>query len=76
MRRIDCDEVLREVWSYLDGEIEETRYLEIETHVEECAGCGPRYEFQRRLLSLIQIRCKQGPLPESVRQRLFRLLEE
>lgn len=77
MRRVDCEEVLHEVWSYIDGEIEETRYLEIQAHVEECVGCGPRYEFQRRLLTLIQIRCRQGyHLPESLRQRLFRLLEE
>ncbi len=76
MRRIDCDEVLHEVWGYLDGEIEEARYVEIQAHVEECAGCGPRYEFQRRLMALIQIRCKHGPLPESLKQRLFRLLDE
>ncbi|HEY3248608.1 MAG TPA: mycothiol system anti-sigma-R factor [bacterium] len=75
MRRLRCDEVLHEVWGFLDGEIEETRYVEIQAHVEECEGCGPRYEFQRRLMTLIQIRCKQ-PLPESVRQRLLRLLDE
>lgn len=77
MRPLDCDEVLHVVWSYLDGEIEETRYFEIRAHVEECAGCGPRYEFQRKLMTLIQIRARQGhPLPESVKERLFRLLEE
>ena len=76
MRHIDCEDVLDEVWEFLDGEIEESRYVEIQSHVEECAGCGPRYEFQRALLTIIQIRCTQGPLPESVRRRLFRLLEE
>jgi mycothiol system anti-sigma-R factor len=77
MRHLDCEDVLREVWSYLDGEVEETRFLEIQAHVEECAGCGPRYEFQRRLIMIIQTRARQGyPAPEILRQRLFRLLEE
>jgi len=76
-RHLDCEEVLHEVWSYLDGEVEEERYLQIRSHVEECAGCGPRYEFQRRLMYIIQIRARSGhPVPESLRQRLFRLLEE
>lgn len=77
MRRLDCEDVLREVWNYLDGEVEETRFLEIQAHVEECAGCGPRYEFQRRLITIIQVRAREGyPVPETLRRRLFRLLEE
>lgn len=77
MRHLDCEEVLRAVWSYLDGEVEETRFLEIEAHLEECAGCGPRYEFQRRLITVIHTRAREGhAVPESLRQRLFRLLEE
>lgn len=76
MSEIDCQEVLEMVWSFLDGEIEDTRYLEIRTHVESCSQCGPRYEFQRQVLILIERKCKEGPVPESLKQRLFRLLEE
>jgi len=75
MTELDCEQVLQQVWNYLDGEIDETAYVEIHAHVEECAGCGSRYDFQRRLLALIEEKCREGPMPEELRQRLFRLLD-
>lgn len=76
MTELDCEQVLQMVWQFLDGEIDETRYVEIQVHVTACAECGPRYEFQRRLMDLIQQKCREGPVPVELKQRLFRLLEE
>lgn len=76
MSTLDCEEVLRRVWTYLDGEMDEVQYREIQAHVAACADCGPQFEFQRRLLALIEEKCRAGPIPDSLKQRLFRLLEE
>jgi len=76
MSEIDCEQVLQLVWQFLDGEVDETHYHEIEIHITACAACGPRYEFQRRLLALIEMKCREGPVPGALKQRLFRLLEE
>lgn len=76
MNELDCEQVLQEVWRYLDGEMDEARYREIQAHVADCAGCGPRFEFQHRLLALIQEKCQEGPIPASLKERLFKLLEE
>ncbi|HEU4797958.1 MAG TPA: mycothiol system anti-sigma-R factor [bacterium] len=75
MTEIDCEQVLEQVWSYLDGELEETAYIEIQAHVAECAGCGPKYDFQRKLITLVEQKCSEGPIPVELKQRLFRLLE-
>lgn len=75
MSEVDCEQVLERVWSYLDGEVAEDAYLEIQAHVAECAGCGPKYDFQRRLLDLIERKCKEGPIPAELKLRLFRLLD-
>jgi len=75
MTEIDCEEVLQQVWSYLDGEVDEGAYLEIKAHVSECEGCGSKYEFQRRLMALVEEKCKEGPIPAELKQRLFRLLD-
>jgi len=75
MSEIDCEQVLEQVWSYLDGEVPEEAYLEIQAHVAECEGCGSKYEFQRRLMALVEEKCREGPIPPELRQRLFRLLE-
>lgn len=76
MTELDCEQVLQLVWRFLDGEMDETRYLEIQAHVAACAECGPRYQFQRRLLALVEMKCREGPVPVELKQRLFRLLEE
>lgn len=77
MTEIDCEQVLEQVWTYLDGEMTEAEYLEVRTHVSECEGCGDKYQFQRRLLALIEAKCREGvPMPGELKQRLFRLLEE
>lgn len=77
MTELDCEQVLEQVWTYLDGEVSEVEYLEIRAHVSECEGCGGKYEFQRRLLALIEAKCHEGVhVPGELKQRLFRLLEE
>jgi mycothiol system anti-sigma-R factor len=75
MTEIDCEQVLERVWGYLDGEIAEEAYLEIQAHVAECEGCGSKYDFQRRLFELVERKCKEGPIPSELKERLFRLLE-
>ncbi len=75
MKPIDCDEVLGQVWRFLDGELDEAQVREFQVHIAECGECGSRVEFQRRLLAIIQIKCKAGPVPAHLKQRLFRLLE-
>lgn len=76
MTDLDCEQVLQQVWSYLDGELDDGVYRQIQAHIAHCSGCAPRFEFQRRLLALIEEKCKEGPVPLELKRRLFRLLEE
>jgi len=72
---IDCDDLVEQAWRYLDGELDEIQVREFRAHIAECIECGSRVEFQRRLLEIIEIKCKAEPCPRSLRERLFRLLE-
>lgn len=76
MRELDCDQVLEMVWGYLDGEIDEEEYRGIYVHIKHCDECGPRYEFQRKLMALVERKCKEGPIPTDLKQRLFQLLKD
>jgi len=76
MSELDCEQVLEMVWGYLDGEIDEEQYVGIHMHIEKCGECGPRYEFQRKLMALVERKCKEGPIPSNLKQRLFRLLRD
>jgi anti-sigma factor (TIGR02949 family) len=48
-RFLDCEEVLRVIFAYLDGELEPIGRARVEAHLERCRGCFSRAEFERRL---------------------------
>lgn len=75
MSEIDCDQVLKLVWQFLDGEMDEAHYQEIGAHIAECAHCEQRVSFERRLLILIETKCQEGPVPVELKRRLFKFLE-
>lgn len=75
MSEIDCEQVLQLVWRFLDGEVDEAHYQDIEAHLTECAHCEQRYGFERRLRTLIETKCQEGPVPAELKRRLFKFLE-
>ena len=66
----DCQEVIQQLWEYLDGELPEGDAAEIRLHLAECAHCNPQYEFQLSLLeALVKAHAaREGPQPEFVRR--------
>lgn len=75
MSPCDCEHALKQLGMFLDGELEEVEFQEIQVHVEECIDCGSRVEFHRRLQTLIRIKCKGEPVPSDLKARLFELLD-
>lgn len=63
-----CKEVLADISSYLDGELNSTRCEAIEQHCRDCPSCGALVNDLRQTIGL----CRQAgsmPLPDAVRQR-------
>ena len=44
-----CEAALRLLAEFLDGELGDTRHLEVERHLAACRSCYSRAEFERRL---------------------------
>ena len=64
---IDCHEVMKRLWAYLDGELPETEAHEVSAHMDMCARCYPQYRFQLAFLSAL-VRAHQsgrGPRPRA-----------
>jgi len=53
----DCRQVLRELQGFLDGEDAQSLHLAIERHLNGCAPCMDRAEFQRQVRILIASKC-------------------
>ena len=74
VREIDCDEVMRQLFDYLDGEVDETVEHEMHHHIDECRSCFSRVEFEKTLKDKIRAG-KDKALPDSLQDRVADLMK-
>ena len=70
---MNCKGVIRELSSYLEGDLETTILSDLEVHLNRCEDCRLIVDTTRKT---IEIYCKAEPvpLPEDVRTRLHETL--
>jgi len=71
----DCRHLLGSLSDFLDGDLELDLCAQIERHLAECPDCKVVVDTLQRTVSLYHTATEQDPVPEGVRQRLFRRLE-
>jgi anti-sigma factor (TIGR02949 family) len=71
---IDCEEVLRHLFAYLDCELDDERRQVIHAHIEQCRGCFSRAEFEKRLRSHLRD-VGRATVPPEVERRVRSLLD-
>jgi mycothiol system anti-sigma-R factor len=72
----ECVETLRAIEAFLDGEVETTVAVRIETHIAGCPPCWEKAEFRRRLKVMISSKCSSDRLPADLREKLRQLLDD
>ena len=70
MSPIDCQQVLKEIELYLDGELEGPEHLEM------CAPCMDHSEFKRHVKELLRSRCGCDEVPPALMARIREMLGE
>jgi anti-sigma factor (TIGR02949 family) len=53
----DCDQVLRDLEAFIDGELPRGRAMVIAEHLATCSPCFGRGEFRRRVQVIIRSKC-------------------
>ena len=71
----DCDEVLREIYTFLDGELTAEGRQAIEGHLNGCSDCLEVYDFEVELRMLVARKCTEK-VPDHLRQRIEQALAE
>lgn len=59
----DCQDALRQLQTYLDGECEQELEAAIRAHLDDCPPCGDRVSFEQRLRELVQRTCHETAPP-------------
>ncbi len=70
MRRLSCEEAVREFFAYLDRALSGEPLDALEAHLRDCLDCCDRLKFSRQLDSVMKARLAEGALPDGVEDRL------
>jgi mycothiol system anti-sigma-R factor len=71
-----CDEVLARVYTYLDGELDQSGCGEVQQHLDECGPCLREYDLEESVKKLVGKSCGAEPVPEDLRAKVLGKIEE
>ena len=66
----DCNETLREIYEYLDGELTNDEKAKLRRHLEECQPCFEAYDFEAELREVIAIKCRETEVPPGLLEKV------
>jgi anti-sigma factor (TIGR02949 family) len=66
---VDCAESVRELYTFLDGELTEDRRIAIRGHLEGCPDCYGGFDFEFELRQVVSASCREE-LPPELRSRV------
>lgn len=67
---MNCEEMRRLTHAFLDRELDLVRSMEIETHLESCAGCLLTFQQQQSLRSLVRSSALYYKAPDGLEHRI------
>lgn len=70
----DCNDTLRELYSFLDGELTDETREHIRHHLDDCSPCLAAFDFQAELRQVVKNRCCDQ-VPTSLRDRIAQAIE-
>jgi mycothiol system anti-sigma-R factor len=71
----DCNETLRELYQYLDGELTEHDRAHIQEHLDDCSPCLAAYDFEAELRMVVKSRCIEQ-VPDQLKARIMQALKQ
>ncbi|HVF07684.1 MAG TPA: mycothiol system anti-sigma-R factor [Actinomycetota bacterium] len=72
----DCEETLKEIESFLDGELDVSVHEQIQIHLSDCNPCMQRAEFRRHVKGVVRSKCTGDDVPPALEHRIRALLDE
>jgi len=71
----DCNETLRELETFLDGELDAEELADIRRHLEGCPDCLEAFDFHAELKAVIARKCRSDPMPPGLLARIERCFQ-
>lgn len=71
-----CNEVLARVYTYIDGELEDSSCSEVKEHLDECAPCLKEYGLEEAVKKLVSKSCGCDPVPEDLKAKVLGQIQQ
>ncbi len=71
----ECNEVLNDVWLFLDNEMDPDARAAVQRHLDDCSPCLEEAGIEEKLKKLIHRTCRGERAPEQLRMRLVSAIE-
>lgn len=71
---IDCSTAAAMLWDYLDGNLEDVKYDQVQQHLDRCAHCFPNAEFGQVVLKAVAQARQAAPAGPSLRDSVINRL--
>ena len=72
---VPCSEVLDRVYSYLDGEMDQTSTAKVKVHLDECGPCLREYGLEEAVKRLVHRHCGHEQVPADLREKVLTRIE-
>jgi len=66
----NCNDALRELYEFLDGELTDERKALIKDHLAGCNPCLEAFDFEAEVRILVSTKCREEA-PDALRQRVI-----
>ena len=66
-----CDEVLEDVYIYLDAECDQVNSAKIKQHLHECSPCLQEFGLEEQVKAIVKRSCSD-PAPPELRAKVLR----
>ena len=72
----DCNETIRELEAFLDGELPAEVRAHIHVHLESCMDCLQAFDFHAELKQAIRRKCSSDEMPAGLVDRIANCFDE
>ena len=62
----DCNETIRELHAFLDGELPDDVHAAVHHHLDGCVDCLQAFEFHLELQAAIRRKCSNDAMPATL----------
>ena len=72
----NCNETIRELEAFLDGELSEEGRNSIHAHLAGCNDCLQAFDFHAELRTVIAAKCRNDEMPPGLLSRIEQCFDE